>query len=115
MMKTALAFFAAVLLSAVAGCGQGSAPPVPPPPEPPASRPAAPAGDVAGAAGGINAFAFDLYARLAEEKKGANLFFSPYSISTALSMTCAGARGNTAAEMKKTLHFALNDAKLHPA
>jgi hypothetical protein len=32
----------------------------------------------------ISSFAFDLYARLATENTGENLFFSPYSISTAL-------------------------------
>ena len=36
-----------------------------------------------------------------------NLFFSPYSISTALAMTRAGAKGDTAAQMDKTLHFTL--------
>ncbi|MBI3410552.1 MAG: serpin family protein [Planctomycetes bacterium] len=48
-------------------------------------------------------FALDLYARLAQEK--GNLFFSPYSISNALAMTYAGAKGNTALEMKKVLRF----------
>jgi serpin B len=49
------------------------------------------------------AFAFDLYAKLATTK--GNVFFSPYSISSALGMTWAGARGKTADEMAKTLHF----------
>lgn len=53
-----------------------------------------------------NAFAFDLYAKLAADKKG-NLFFSPSSIDTALAMTHAGAAGNTADQMAKTLHFTL--------
>ena len=50
-----------------------------------------------------NDFALDLYHQLA--KKDGNLFFSPYSISTALAMTYAGARGNTAEEMKTTIHL----------
>ena len=50
---------------------------------------------------GNNAFALDLYKQLG--KKEGNLFFSPYSISTALGMTYAGARGNTAKEMAQTL------------
>jgi serpin B len=62
---------------------------------------------------GNNAFAFDLYARLRD--KDGNLFFSPYSISTALAMTYGGARGDTAAEMAKTLHFDLTPDQLHPA
>ncbi len=53
-------------------------------------------------AGSTNAFALDLYAR-ARAKKG-NLALSPLSISTALAMTWAGARGETAAQMKKVLH-----------
>jgi len=52
---------------------------------------------------GNNAFALDLYAELKGED--GNLFFSPFSISTALAMTYAGARGETAAQMKKTLHL----------
>lgn len=51
-----------------------------------------------------NAFAFDLYARLRSEQSG-NLLFSPQSISTALAMTYAGARGDTAAQMARTLRF----------
>ena len=50
-----------------------------------------------------NQFATDLYRQIADEK--GNLFFSPSSIHTALAMTYAGARGNTAAEMAKTLHY----------
>jgi serpin B len=62
---------------------------------------------------GNNQFAFDLYAHLAREE--GNLFLSPSSISTALAMTYAGARSQTAAEMAKTLHFALDQQHLHPA
>ncbi len=43
-----------------------------------------------------NQFAFDLYS---EYKNDGNVFFSPYSISTALAMTYEGARGKTAEEM----------------
>ena len=50
-------------------------------------------------------FALNLYQQLAVEKPEANLFFSPYSISTALAMTYTGARGETAAEMADVLHF----------
>src|SRR5271156_3697142 len=52
---------------------------------------------------GNTAFALDLYAR--ERAAGGNLFFSPYSISTALAMTYTGARGATAGEMAKVLRF----------
>ncbi len=59
------------------------------------------------------AFALDLYRELGQ--KDGNLFFSPYSISNALAMTYAGARGETAAEMAKTLHFSLGQERLPAA
>ena len=62
---------------------------------------------------GNSAFALDLYARLKEAD--GNLFFSPYSISTALVMTYAGARGNTERQTARVLHFALSQKRLHPA
>jgi len=68
---------------------------------------------VASVVGGNNRFALDLYARLRNEQSG-NLFFSPSSISTALAMTYAGARGDTESEMAKVLHFNLPQDKLHP-
>jgi serpin B len=49
-----------------------------------------------------NAFACDLYRKLASTK--GNLFFSPYSISSALAMTRAGAVGTTATQMDAVLH-----------
>ncbi len=51
-----------------------------------------------------NEFAFDLYSKYKDEKEG-NIFFSPYSISTALAMTYEGARGQTAEEMQNVFHF----------
>jgi serpin B len=62
---------------------------------------------------GNSAFAFDLYQALREEE--GNLFYSPYSISLALAMTYAGARGETEAQMAQTLHFLLSQDRLHPA
>lgn len=62
---------------------------------------------------GNNAFALDLYRNLRQSE--GNLFFSPYSVATALAMTYAGARGNTAAQMVEVLHIALADNQLHPA
>ena len=47
---------------------------------------------------GYNGFAFDLYGRYGAGDD--NILFSPYSISTALSMTYEGARGETADEME---------------
>lgn len=62
---------------------------------------------------GNNQFSIEMYSKLAEAEKG-NLFFSPYSISTALGMVYAGARGNTEAEMAKALHFGMSQEQLHP-
>jgi serpin B len=69
--------------------------------------------DVALLVEGNSAFAFKLYQELKE--KGGNLFYSPYSISLALAMTYAGARGETAEQMADTLQFMLEQARLHPA
>jgi serpin B len=62
---------------------------------------------------GNTAFAFDLYQALRGQE--GNLFYSPYSISLALAMTYAGARNETAQQMADTLHFLLEQDKLHPA
>jgi serpin B len=69
--------------------------------------------DQAEAVNGNNAFAVELYGQL--KSQSGNLFFSPESISTALAMTYAGARGETATEMANTLHFTLPTERLHPA
>jgi len=52
---------------------------------------------------GNSEFALELYAKLRD--KGENLFFSPYSISTALAMAYAGAQGQTGSQMADVLHF----------
>ncbi|HEX8684721.1 MAG TPA: serpin family protein [Ardenticatenaceae bacterium] len=62
---------------------------------------------------GNNAFAWDVYQQLRAEE--GNLFYSPYSISLALAMTYAGARGETEQQMAQTLHFDLPQEQLHPA
>lgn len=62
---------------------------------------------------GNGAFALRLYHELAQDK--GNIFFSPYSISEALAMTYAGARGQTETDMSKALSFSLPQDRLHPA
>jgi serpin B len=62
---------------------------------------------------GNDEFAVALYGKL--RSQSGNLFFSPESISTALAMAYGGARGDTAAEMAKTLHLTLPPDRLHPA
>ncbi len=56
------------------------------------------------ASAATNGLAVNLYRQLAAREEG-NLFLSPWSISTALAMAAEGARGETAAEMRRTLHF----------
>ena len=68
--------------------------------------------DITTLADGNNQFAFDLYRRLAGRD---NLFFSPYSISTALAMTAAGARGNTETEMSTVLRLPLKTERPGPS
>lgn len=62
---------------------------------------------------GNAAFAVDLYQRAKSGNE--NLFFSPYSLSSALAMTYTGASGQTASEMAATLHFNLAPTELLPA
>jgi serpin B len=76
--------------------------------------PDVPAPDQAELVGGNSVFAFDLYHFLKDEKAG-NLFYSPHSISLALAMTYAGARGETEQQMADTLHYTLPQDRLHPA
>ncbi|GCC25467.1 hypothetical protein chiPu_0003877 [Chiloscyllium punctatum] len=58
-------------------------------------------------------FAILLFKKLKEGKGNENIFLSPLSISTALAMVYLGAKGNTAAEMAKVLHFD-TDEDVHP-
>ena len=69
--------------------------------------------DVAAAVTGNTAFAVDLYQTL--RHKDGNVFLSPYSISLALAMAYAGARGETERQIAETLHFTLPQERLHPA
>ncbi len=62
---------------------------------------------------GNTRFAVALYGQLAG--KDGNLFFSPYSISTALAMTSGGARGATREQMLEALRIELDPEAVHPA
>jgi serpin B len=57
-----------------------------------------------------NAFAFDLFGEMRSTNSNKDLLVSPLSVSTALAMTYAGARGTNAAQMAGVLHVdALGD------
>lgn len=59
----------------------------------------------------VNAFATSLYAQL--KSQPGNLFLSPYSISSILTMTCAGAKGPTKEQMATALHLGTNEPAIH--
>ncbi|XP_050687471.1 leukocyte elastase inhibitor-like isoform X1 [Eriocheir sinensis] len=61
-----------------------------------------------------NNFTRDLYMKLAAGGSG-NLFFSPFSIMTALGMTYAGAGGNTEQEMRSVMHLGEDKEASHRA
>ncbi|MHC4756261.1 MAG: serpin family protein, partial [Planctomycetota bacterium] len=65
--------------------------------------------DISSLVQGNNQFALELYLQLKDTNdvisSGGNLFFSPYSISTALAMTWSGARGKTERQISEVLHF----------
>jgi serpin B len=73
--------------------------------------PAALQGDAAAVVASNNQFACDVYAKTA----AGNAVFSPFSISTALAMLEAGARGTTDDELRAALHFTLPPSQLAPA
>jgi len=60
-----------------------------------------------------NDFAVAMYTHL--RQRPGNLFFSPFSMRTALGMACAGARGATATQMGATLRFPPGGEDLHAA
>ncbi|MBN1369810.1 MAG: serpin family protein [Dehalococcoidaceae bacterium] len=69
--------------------------------------------DTAALVAGNSAFAFKLGRAI--EQAGSNMIFSPWSISAALGMAYAGARGETECEMATALEFRLEPERLHPA
>ncbi|MDC3960644.1 serpin family protein [Polyangium jinanense] len=77
------------------------------------TNPNVPSADLGTLVDGNTAFAVDMYKTLRSEP--GNFFYSPHSISSALAMTWAGARGQTETDMAKALHFNLPQAQLHPA
>jgi serpin B len=77
------------------------------------THPRVEATDIGRLVDGNNALALDLYGSLRDQD--GNLVFSPYSISAALAMTYAGARGQTESQMASAMHFDLPQAALHPA
>lgn len=50
---------------------------------------------------GLNAFSWNVYKKI--QSKGCNVLFSPYSVTSALMLACAGARGNTESQILQAL------------
>lgn len=115
-MTTRLALLTAATSLFLAACGT---PEVTPPGDVAGSSKqrittSAPAADLTAAVAGNTDFALDLYRVLSAGKQD-NLFFSPQSITLALSMTYAGAAGTTATAFESTLHQGLPAASYHRA
>jgi serine protease inhibitor len=66
-----------------------------------------PSNEVASVVEANNMLAFDLYSKLVGEapNEDTNIFFSPFSISSAFAITYEGARGTTADEIQSVFHF----------
>ena len=113
MKKVFLCVLVVTLMLGLAACAQPVAGEVIQSEKPRVTLPDVNEADMATLVDGNSAFAFDLYQALREAD--GNLFYSPHSISLALVMTYAGARGETAQQMADTLHFVLPHNRLHPA
>jgi serpin B len=70
--------------------------------------------DVRAVVRGDTDFAIDLYQRL-RTRKDPNLVIGPHSISVAFAMQHVGARGRTASQLEKVLHFSLPTRRLDAA
>jgi serpin B len=62
----------------------------------------------------VNGFCFDFFKKLSDDEDNSpNVFYSPYSVFTALAMTYEGARNNTAVEMENVLHVEQDNDSFH--
>lgn len=113
MKKIILSILMLIPLLSLVGCGQIASGQVLQSDKPRDTSPLVNENDLAALVDGNNAFAFDLYQVL--KQTGGNLFYSPYSLSEALAMTYAGARGETEEDIAEALNFTLSQDRLHPA
>ena len=117
MKKTLLIFNGFILLALLAACatpaGDGGLESIAQSSKPRDTSPNVSSADLQQLASGNRAFAFGLFQQLRGQE--GNLFFSPHSISVALAMTSAGARGATEQQMQQAIQFNLPAASLHPA
>lgn len=93
---------AAAVLACSCSCQKDQPAPAPPPPGSPVDRPKIEAAEKAVAQADFD-FAFELYRALAATP--GNVVVAPWGVSSALGMTLAGAKGDTAQELQKVMHF----------
>ena len=109
----------AVVLVAAAGCGGAKAKPVVSDadvvraPGVERSKPFVPEGELAARAADDAGFGFTLQPHLGEP--GANLIWSPYSVTHAFALAYAGARGDTRTQLARALRFRAEGSELHSA
>ncbi len=96
-MKALINLMSIAVLTVVSGCSAGDN----------LVTPVSDEQAVAALVRGNNEFALDLYREVCDMEESDNVFFSPYSISSALGMTFFGAGGQTAVDMAEVLHFTL--------
>ncbi|MFC2022005.1 serpin family protein [Chloroflexota bacterium] len=112
-MKKVLSTLMVIVIMGLTACSQSASAGILQSEKPRVTESQVSQGDLATLVDGNSEFAFDLYQALGDS--GGNLFYSPYSISQALAMTYAGARGDTEKQMADTLNFLLSQDSLHPA
>ena len=114
--RRALALSGALLAGALAGCtSDGRRPDETDGSPEPESTPSVDEETLTELTEGTNGLAFDLYETLVSETPDENLLASPISITTALAMAYAGARGETREQMREALRYTLDDETLHAA
>jgi len=73
-----------------------------------------PIGNITSFDDAVNAFSFDFFRKLQDDPANdGNIFYSPYSVFTALAMTYEGAKSTTAEEMESVLHIEQDNESFH--
>lgn len=111
MIRFLMVFLTGTMVLGISMCSAQDTPSVSSPSIPRITDPDVSKTDLQELVSGNSAFAFNLYKAIRNDDD--NIFFSPYSISSALAMTYAGAEGITEIEMADVLQFSLDEDPLH--